>query len=214
MRDNQDYVKIIGRIKQRENRLKNHLHVENSLCQYNIFLLLDSSSSMEYNNKLVNAKKALERFIKQTDLKENSISVITFGENIKCSKLSCDCDYLIRQVNQIKADGATPMLKAIKLAEDNVSSDKKTILIIATDGEPTRKMGFLDFMNAKDEILNYIQSLKTQGVRFITIGIGNDVNEDFLKQVASSEKDYYYSEESIQLDHIYQKIARGLKLKE
>lgn len=86
-------------------------------------------------------------------------------------------------------------------------------MIIATDGEPsTYNNGFIDFNHAKEEILDYIMPLKNNGMRFITIGIGNDIDEDFLMKVASSKNDYYHSEDSIHLNHIYQKIVGGLRL--
>jgi len=214
MEKDQELKKIISRIRIRENRLKypNEEKVDN---YYHIVLLLDASKSMDYNNKLINAKRALKRFIDQIDLNYNNIVIVSFGEEINYSRLSNDLEYLTKQINNIDAAGFTPMLEAIKKAEGIVHSKQKVVLIIATDGEPsTYNNGFIDFNHAKEEILDYIMPLKNNEMRFITIGIGNDIDEDFLMKVATSKNDYYHSEDSVHLNHIYQKIVGGLRLVE
>ena len=169
--------------------------------------------SMDYNNKLINAKRALKRFIDQIDLNCNNVVIVSFGEEINCSRLSNNYEYLAKQINNIDAGGCTPMLEAIKKVKGIVHSKQKAVLIIATDGEPsTIYNGFIDFNHAKKEILDYIMPLKNKGIRFITIGIGNDIDEGFLIKVATSKNDYYHSEDSIHLNHIYQKIVGGLRL--
>lgn len=214
MNNNQGLQKIISRIRVRENRLKYPKRANNE-HDYRIALLLDASQSMDYDNKLINAKRALIRFIDQIDLNCNNVLIVSFGEEINCSSLSNDHEYLSKQINNIYAAGFTPMLEAIKKVEGIVHSKQKVVLIIATDGEPsTYNNGFVDYNHAKEEILDYIMPLKNNEIRFITIGIGNDIDEDFLMKVASSKNDYYHSEDSIRLNHIYQKIIGGLRLKE
>ena len=116
MNNNQGLQKIISRIRIRENRLKYSQKVNNR-HDYCIALLLDASKSMDYNNKLINAKRALKRFINQIDLNCNNIVIVSFGEEINCSTLSNDHEYLTKQIDNIYAAGFTPMLKAIKKAE-------------------------------------------------------------------------------------------------
>jgi len=212
MEKDQELKKIISRIRVRENRLKYPKRAKNG-HDYRIALLLDASKSMDYNNKLINAKRALKRFVDQIDLNCDNIVIVSFGEEINCSRLSNDHEYLTKQIDNIYAAGFTPMLEAIKKAEGIILSKQKAVLIIATDGEPsTYNNGFIDFNHAKEEILDYILPLKNNEMRFITIGIGNNIDEDFLMKVASSKNDYYHSEDSIHLNHIYQKIIGGLRL--
>jgi hypothetical protein len=50
-------------------------------------------------------------------------------------------------------------------------------------------------------------AIKAKGVRIIAIGLGKDVDEKQLKEIASSTNDYYYSPTADELNGIYDKIA-------
>ena len=44
----------------------------------------------------------------------------------------------------------------------------------------------------------------------LTIGIGEDVNSDFLKRLASSLEDYHFAKASFELKRIYKEVASDL----
>lgn len=100
------------------------------------------------------------------------------------------------------------MMDAIKTAYEEILMDGRTspVMVIATDGQPTDA--------SEEEILEYATPIKWDGIPIITIGIGNDVNEDFLKRLASTNKDYHFAKASFELKEIYKKVASGLAVKE
>jgi len=79
-------------------------------------------------------------------------------------------------------------------------------MVIATDGQPTD--------TSEEDILEYANPIKKRGVWIITIGIGKDVNEDFLKKLASSPEDYHFAKASFELKNIYKEVANVLALPE
>jgi len=98
------------------------------------------------------------------------------------------------------------MMNAIKVAyEDFLKKKISPIMVIATDGQPTDA--------AEGEILDYTTSIKNR-VRIITIGIGKDISEAFLKKLASSPEDYHFAGASFELVRIYKEVADILALPE
>jgi Mg-chelatase subunit ChlD len=166
-----------------------------------IALLLDVSGSM-FGDKLDDAKESLINFIDNINLNEYEIGLIAFGGRIQSSKLSNDHLYLKRWINSYMADGATPLMEAIQTAHNKIKNKSNSIMIIATDGQPTDAN--------EGQILEYANKIKISGIRIIVIGIGDDVNKDFLKELASSLEDYHFAKESFKLKQIYQEVANDI----
>ncbi len=76
-----------------------------------------------------------------------------------------------------------------------------SLCVIATDGHPDE---------SQDTILGYACKMKGRGIRIVVIGIGSGIPEDFLRQLASSEDDYFFAKASVELKKIYRKISDGL----
>ena len=174
--------------------------------KYSIVLLLDISGSMA-GVKIKDAKEALFHFLRSINLPGNEVGLVAFGERIKTCELSQDRIYLETRIKTFEADGETPMMKAIKAAYENLLKRKANpVMVIATDGQPTDA--------PEEEILEYATSIKKKGAWIITIGIGKDVNENFLKGLASSSEDYHFAKASFELKKIYKKVADALALPE
>ncbi|MBA7485079.1 hypothetical protein ES707_20614 [subsurface metagenome] len=172
--------------------------------RYAIVLLLDISGSMS-GVKIEDAKKALTHFLKSINLAENEVGLVAFGERIRKTELSQDCTHLETKIESFEAGGGTPMMNAIKTAyEDLLKKRVSPVMVIATDGQPTDA--------PEGEILEYAIPIKKKGVRIITIGIGKDVNENFLKRLASSPEDYHFAKASFELKKIYKEVADILAL--
>lgn len=171
-----------------------------------IVLLLDISASM-YGKKIKDAKEALVHFLKSINLTENEVGLVAFGERIRMSKMSQDHIHLETKINSFGADGGTPIRNAIKTAYEDILKEKTSpVMVIATDGQPTD--------SSEEELLEYAIPIKRRGVRIITIGIGEDVNDKFLKRLASSREDYHFAKASFELKKIYEKVAEALALPE
>ena len=188
MKDKQE---ILERIRRRSGLLP---PVENAPSfADSIVLLLDISSSME-GRKIVDAKEALINFLNNINLSNYGVGLVTFGDDVYRFSISRDFNHLMKTIKGFSARGSTPMKAAIQSANDLVKNKTNPVMVITTDGEPTDA--------SKDNILNYARTLKRRGVRMIVIGNGLDIDEKFLRNLASYAKDYHFAKESFQLKEI------------
>jgi len=172
---------------------------------YSIVLLMDTSGSMA-GEKIEDAKKAMLSFLKKTDLSVNEVGLVEFGNDIAIvSQLSHDEQNLKDSIRRLESGNGTPMLAGIKLSSEAMlmKCRGKPVMVIATDGQPTE---------TEEDILVYATGIKEDGVCIITIGIGSDVDSEFLKKLASSPGDYHFAEASFELEKIYTGIATGLAM--
>jgi hypothetical protein len=58
-----------------------------------------------------------------------------------------------------------------------------------------------------------MDEIKKNGTRII-IGMGSDINDDFLERLASSNEEYHFAKASFELKKIYKKVAAGLAVRE
>lgn len=171
-----------------------------------IALLLDVSGSM-YGMKIEDAKEALIHFLVSISLVENEVGLVAFGDIITTSEMSQNLNYLETKIKNFEASGETPMMRAIKVTYEKLLEKKASpVMVIATDGQPTD--------TSEEDILEYANPINKRGVWIITIGIGKDVNKDFLKKLASSPADYHFAKASFELKNIYKEVANVLALPE
>jgi len=171
---------------------------------HSITLLLDTSGSM-CGEKIMDAKDALNSFVQTVDFSQNEIALVAFGKQISwMDKLTQNNDFLCKEIDGLKAGGETPMMHAIQAAHEKVlkKGRARPVMVIATDGIPTD--------SAEEEILEYTAPIKKSGTWIITIGIGDNVNEEFLEKLASSPEDYHFAKASFELKEIYKNVVSGL----
>ena len=87
------------------------------------------------------------------------------------------------------------------------SSSAVKIIVLLTDGVATRpeKTGDSKFPEvAASEVAT---SAKKDNIRIFTIGLGKDVNSEFLKLIATNASDYYAAPTTAELSQIYESIA-------
>ena len=196
------------RRKQKEvlERLKRRTaYTPNTYTKHSIMLLLDVSGSMS-GKKIEDAKEALIHFLGNINLPRNEVGLVAFGGGIKTCELCRNNTRLEEKIIGFTANGDTPMMNAIKVAyEDFLKKKISPVMVIATDGQPTDA--------SEVEILKYATSIKNR-VRIITIGIGEHISADFLKELASSPEDYHFARASFELLKIYKEVADILALPE
>lgn len=170
-----------------------------SLEGYCISLLMDTSYSMT-GEKIADAKNALHKFIDGIDMNQNEIALVSFGDGVHLKEgFGGNKDNLKAEVDECQPGGATPLLKALEKSHDNFLAGKnKPVIVLATDGVPTDA--------TKEVILEYAQVLKNENdVWILAVGIGRNVDENFLKDLATSDY-YFYAELSEELCEIYDEI--------
>ena len=167
-----------------------------------IALVIDCSGSMNRGRKLHNAKKAAIRFLDDID-PSFRVGLVSFQNRATVEMtLTEDFRELSRKINALNAGGGNNDEEAIAFAQDRVLADSQNIkvLVLLADGRPAYR----------DAMLREAARAKRQDIQMITIGVGNDVDSDLLKQVASTPENYYFVEESVQLESTFTTIASRL----
>ena len=167
-----------------------------------IALVIDCSGSMS-GGEIDDAKAAASRFLDNID-PISHVSLVSFGSpKVEIEMhLTQDFDQLRQAIENLKTRGTTPMTEAIALTRTQVlvNSHNVNVLILLTDGSPDNK----------NTTLTEAELTKQQGIQIIAIGVGNGVDSDYLKRISSTPEDYYFVEESVQLESTFTTIASRL----
>lgn len=164
-----------------------------------IALLIDCSGSMS-GTAIEEAKKAAISFLKNFRVANGSIGLITFPGGI-IHKLSQNFASVKSKISGLDANNGTPMTEAIELAHTQmlVATEYDQVIVLLTDGGPN------DRSSAEASAATAIK----KGIRIITIGVSG-ADETFLKLIATSPKDYYFCNESFELESTFINIATQL----
>ena len=153
-----------------------------------VILLADTSGSMSVDGKIDALNKSLKdmigTFASESRLRaELQVAVITFGGTANVH-LSLTAAHKIEHINNLPADGGTPMGAAFTLAA-NMIEDKeqipsrayKPVVILVSDGHPTD-----NFASGLEQLMNGERSAKA--TRF-AMGIGSDADFSLLGDFAN-----------------------------
>ena len=146
-------------------------------------LLLDTSGSMS-GTPLKEAKKACNALVDEIiDLSVHRLGLVQFESQARLLlSLVQDKQAIHQAINSMSADGGTNMFDAFQLADNALrSSTNGKVVIMVSDGDPFDP----------DRTLQKVASMQNAGVKIIAIGVGNSMNEYFLRQLA--ENGLYYT---------------------
>lgn len=172
-----------------------------NVAPMDIALLIDCSGSMS-GQELDDAKSAAKSFIDRVP-SDAEIGVLSFGSDVRIqSNLTTDLGQLRAAIERIEASGLTPMGEAIALAHKQMLTDPDRIklAILLTDGFPDDKS------KTSDEA----EIARAKDIRIISIGVGSGVDSEYLKTIASVSEDYYFVNESFELEETFETIATTL----
>ncbi|MCX6356893.1 MAG: VWA domain-containing protein [Candidatus Aureabacteria bacterium] len=165
-----------------------------------IILVIDKSDSMGWfgGSKIMAARRAAEELVKQ--LKPNDrVGIISFDTGfdvlVPLGDVGNKRDYIIDRIRTIQLGSGTIISRPLRSAlEQMIPSDGRVKhVILITDGDPNppdRNMAIYRQM-----IADYCAN----GVTLSTIGIGRQVREIFLKDLAMAGGNYYYIEDATML---------------
>lgn len=164
-----------------------------------VALLIDCSGSMS-GTAIEEAKKAAISFIKNFSVANGSIGLITFPGGI-IHKLSQNFASVKSKISGLNAHNGTPMTEAIDLAHTQMltANECEKVIVLLSDGSP-------DSSSAAGASINLA---KNKGIRIITVGVSG-ADETFLKSIAASPNDYYFCNESFELESTFINIATQL----
>ena len=131
-----------------------------------IVLVIDRSGSMGYNNRMVRAKEAAEKFV-STLLPDGNdvntrIAIVSFADKVRTDQaLTNDKNDLYKAINGLRADGGTFTQAGIKQAESiltNSTADVKNIVLLS-DGVPTYSYDIKNpTNNLTDRVYGYVDN--------------------------------------------------------
>lgn len=198
----------------------------------NTALLLDRSGSMSSlgtnpPEPLTSVKLAAVSFVDKLSTRDK-VSVISFATEAKNPidlELTNNFIDVKNSINSIDIEKGstqyTNIYDALKLgflelesSRSNEASSK--VLILLTDGvanypkNPEGKSESEDTKYAEDLSIKEATNIKQNGVEIYTIGLGKDINDTFLKQVASEEAKYFFSPTTKELSGIYKNISSSI----
>jgi Mg-chelatase subunit ChlD len=197
-----------------------------------VMLLIDRSGSMSSlgvkpPEPLSTAKSAAVSFINQLSTRDK-VGVASFATNSKDpvdAALSPDFSLAKQAVDSINIESGntqyTNIYDALRVAwqelisaraEDNSSK----IIVLLTDGvannprDPNGKTEAQDIKYAENLAKEESTGAKNDKISIYTIGLGNKINESFLKAIASGETNYFFAPSASNLETIYKNISSSI----
>ena len=183
-----------------------------------IALIIDASSSMlepaagDVGNKLDAARFAASAFISElrlTDIRDNASVVWFNSDSGVASHLTTDRDQLEAGLASIVPQEGTRIDKGLSEASGVFAASQrrgqaKPVVILLTDGiHNSSPRGERDVRDAA-------QDLKAQGSLIYTIGLGSNIQDDLLTEVASQPSGFYRSPSTDDLAAIYKEISERI----
>ncbi len=167
-----------------------------------IALLMDCSGSM-YGESITEARRAAKNFIERTLTASSNrkLSVIAFPGGMK-TPVTDDASVVLSAIRELSPIGSTPM--ALGLAQARAAlkqtSGVQKVYVVLTDGHPDDPEGTLEECHR----------IRRSGGRIITVGVGRQVQQDYLRGLCSSSSDYHHCDQSIDLEGTFINLATEL----
>ena len=188
-----------------------------------IALVIDRSGSMSSlgdnpPQPLTDVKNAAISFVNQLT-KNDKAAVVSFSNEASTpidSMLTSDMASVISSINNISISATgtqqTNIADGILKARDELNSirhkdNADKVMITLTDGLATRPEKKGDERYPESQALAVARDSKIDNINMFTIGLGKDINAEFLRAVASTSDDFYLAPTTKELGSIYEHIA-------
>ncbi len=183
-------------------------HCDPTLERADIALVIDTSSSMT-GEKLSDAKDAAVSFVGLMDLApgRDQVAVVRFDTDAQVvSELTGDRAAVVDGIRSLETHRGTHIDLGLLTALDELRSqrriaDNTSVMVLLTDGIHTGTAGA--------EVAAAAQ-VREARVRLYTIGLGADVDEPTLREMAGDPARYYFAPDSSHLARIYGEVARDI----
>ncbi len=186
-----------------------------------VAMAVDLSGSMnndggEPPQPITDALKAAAQFV-ETLRKDDQIAVITFATEAETEteltaiQSEVTNQILNLQINPTEETGFTNTVAALTAAQAELNSarhnpDARRVLVLLTDGLPTTK-GDADVVS---EAISKAQALREDEIEIYAIGLGENVNQDFIASISSNRSNAYLAPTTADLQTIYSEITSSL----
>jgi Mg-chelatase subunit ChlD len=155
-----------------------------------------------YGANINAAKEAARGFAARTlDQPNRQVALIAFPGGVKSPPTS-DVVKLSAAVDSLTPIGSTPMSEGLYDARTLLRprAGVQRVFVVMTDGHP----------DDPDSTIAEIHRLRTSGARVISIGVGDQVDQEFLRSLASRPEDYHFCGEFLELEGTFINLATQL----
>jgi Mg-chelatase subunit ChlD len=202
------------------------ISLKSRICEspVDVALVIDRSGSMEYlgltpPQPLTDVKAAAQSFISELS-KFDQAAVVSFANEASTpldSFLSPSLSSVREAIGRIAitppsntqntniGDGMLKARDELESPRHRPASGK--IMVVLTDGVATRPLKAGDATYPEKFALSVSAQAKEQRIRIFTIGLGKDLNQTFLKNLASTSTDFYLAPTANELEGIYHEIG-------
>ena len=164
-------------------------------------LLVDCSGSM-YGETIRNAREAGRSFIDRSLKPGRQLAIVGFPGGV-LTPLTTDREALYDSLDKLTPIGSTPMADGMRAAQNllGVKAGIQRVYILLTDGHPDQP----------DAAIAEAHRIRSAGGRLIAVGLGDQVQPDYLRQLASSDEDYRHCDTSIELQGTFINLATEIE---
>lgn len=175
-----------------------------------VVLVIDASTSMRFETragrpKIDAAKEAAGRFLSGLAFPDDQAGLVMFNaEAAVLSRLTGDRTAMLRAVNGISLQEFTRIHLGLDLARQLVLAAEHRqanlpAIVLLTDGRSNPDPSQL--------ALDAAWAAKASGIRIFTVGLGQDVEQDVLRAMASRPEDFFHAPDGEDLGAVYDAIA-------
>jgi len=177
----------------------------------NLALVIDKSGSMAESDKMSRVKASLVALVSQ--LRDTDVlSISLFDSYADVLLLACtlsDRGRVLELIRQIEPGGSTNLHAGLMLgyheALKNYRKDGTNRVILLTDGIANQGV------TEPDQIAANSQAFNERGIDLSTIGVGLDLNQDLLRQLAKSGRGLFHFVADVQdLNKVFIKELQSL----
>ena len=179
-----------------------------------VVLVVDASSSMAQASggqaKIEAARQAASRFVGLLDPDTDRAAVVAFNRDVRLvSPLTDDVAALQAAIASIATDSGTRIDLALDRAIDQLAEEgglgreaDNAVIVLLTDGRPDG--------GTEDAVLAAAERARTAGITIYAVGLGEDVDPELLRQVATRGELYLEAPSADDLAAIYAGLAGDL----
>ncbi len=168
----------------RDQALASAYALRNSTTPLSVMLAFDTSGGMKDEGKLDQAKTAAKGFISQMR-PIDKLGLVQFDSAVSgIAPFTSDRAALTKKVEGLTAQGNTRLYDALSFAiNEAAGAEGSKAVVLLTDGQDTESVADL----------GQVQALaREKGIRVYSIGVGSDIDERVLTQIARTSGGYFY----------------------
>ncbi|HSH79418.1 MAG TPA: VWA domain-containing protein [Herpetosiphonaceae bacterium] len=158
--------------------------LRNSTIPLSIMLAFDTSGGMKDEGKLDQAKVAAKAFISQMR-PIDKLGLVQFDSAFSViAPFSSDRAALTKKIDGLTAQGNTRLYDALYLAVNEVVGvEGSKAVVLLTDGQDTESVA---------DLSQVLALVREKGIKVYAIGVGSDIDERVLGQIARTSGGYFY----------------------